>query len=211
MHYIQHRVNTLDALKTLPRDYGAEVDIRYHNNDLILHHDPFHHHEAHPETLTAFLNHWQHEGPLILNVKTEGVERELIALMAKHQVKHWFFLDLSMPFFVKYALHAQRGDIVGFGPQNVAVRYSEYEVLEYALSFAGKAQWVWVDCFTDYPLTPATTSQLKKAGFSICLVSPELQGHGVACISAFQQKVAAFDCEAVCTKRPDLWGDQSCK
>ena len=48
MKFIQHRVNTLQALCEVPRSCGAEIDIRYHRNDLVLHHDPFQHHETTP-------------------------------------------------------------------------------------------------------------------------------------------------------------------
>jgi hypothetical protein len=42
MQIISHRINTIKDLKNVDHSYGIEVDIRYHNNDIILHHDPFH-------------------------------------------------------------------------------------------------------------------------------------------------------------------------
>lgn len=46
IQYIAHRINTLEQLQQVPLKYGIELDIRYHENSLVLHHDPFHHHET---------------------------------------------------------------------------------------------------------------------------------------------------------------------
>lgn len=203
---IAHRINTSEQWAGQPQEYGAEIDVRYHENSLILHHDPFsHHQDPKPERLAHFLEHYNGQGPLILNVKTEGIERQCCELMQKYQIENWFFLDLSMPYFVRYSLLAKAGDIPGFSPENLAVRFSEYEPIEYALSFKGVAAWVWVDCFTKLPLNESTYSSLKQAGFKICIVSPELQGHSIDLISSFKTQLQPFLIDAVCTKRPDLW------
>src|SRR4030067_2525890 len=41
MKYIAHRVNTLADLRSLPREYGGEIDLRDRGERLILQHDPF--------------------------------------------------------------------------------------------------------------------------------------------------------------------------
>lgn len=206
MIYINHRINRTDQLKNVPIQNGIELDIRYHENDLVLHHDPFHHHENNPQKFKDFLKSWHHEGPMILNIKTEGIEQVCIDLMNEFKVTNWFFLDLSMPFFAIYAGHALKNRIRGFSPENLAVRYSEKEPIEYALAFERKAKWVWVDCFTHLPLDKNSYEKLKKAEFKICLVSPELQKHSMEKIIAYRQQIAGMDIDAVCTKRPDLWG-----
>lgn len=205
-HYINHRINTVEQLSHVALTNGIELDIRYHENELVLHHDPFRHHETAPEKLEDLLKAWHHNGPMILNVKTEGVEKACIALMNKYNIKNWFFLDLSMPYFAIYAETAKNKEIEGFGPDNLAVRFSEREPLEYALAFAGKANWVWVDCFTHLPLNNDIYTKLKDAGYKICIVSPELQKHSMNNIAAFQKQLAGMDIDAVCTKRPDIWG-----
>ncbi len=203
---IAHRINTISQLNSVPKDFGIEVDIRYHEDDLILHHDPFSHHKPQmPEKFSDFLACYKCDGVMILNVKTEGVEEKLIALMNKFKIKNWFFLDLSMPFFVKYAIHAANASIAGFGPENLAVRFSEEEPIEYALNFAKKASWVWVDCFTKMPLDDESYAKLKNAGFKICLVSPELQKHPLEKIAEFKKQLDGKKIDAVCTKHPDLW------
>jgi len=204
MIFIYHRVNTLEELSKVPFDSGAEIDIRYHNDDLILHHDPFGHHEKRPELLKNFLTEWRHRGPLILNIKTEGIEQRCIDLMNQYQVRSWFFLDLSMPYFVKYANFASAGSVNGLSPENLAVRFSEFEAEDYAMGFAGKAGWMWIDCFNELPVNANKIAYFKSVGFKICIVSPELQGHNLTRITEFKDVLSdGFD--AICTKRPDLW------
>jgi len=41
MKLIAHRRNTIAELEATDPKYGIEVDIRSHNNALIIHHDPF--------------------------------------------------------------------------------------------------------------------------------------------------------------------------
>jgi hypothetical protein len=205
MIIINHRVNTIEALKNVPTEYGIEVDIRYHENELILSHDPFNHHKEYSEKFETLLMHWHHDGPLILNIKTEGIEAACIQLMTEYKIKNWFFLDLSMPCFAKYAYLAGDSNNPFFSVQNLAVRFSEREVIEYALAFKDKVKWVWVDCFTQLVLNQVNYQLLKKAGFNICLVSPELQHHPITYIQAFKDQLISLDIDAVCTKHPDLW------
>ena len=208
MQKIYHRINTPAQLSEVPTHAGIELDIRYHENQLVLHHDPFRHHEEPaPIAFEEFLKSWQHQGTMILNIKTEGVEQECLRLMEKYKIQNWFFLDLSMPYFALYAEHAANKTFLNFSPDNLAVRFSEREALEYALGFKGKARWVWVDCFTHMPLTAENARALKTAGFQICLVSPELQKHDISRISEFKQQLQKdqIHIDAVCTKHPDLW------
>ena len=111
----------------------------------------------------------------------------------------YFFLDQSFPFLVKWARA---------GEHRAAVRVSEFESVETALSLAGKVDWVWVDCFTKFPLSRDDAERLRHAGFRLCLVSPELQGYPAEVeipklIALLGER--SISAEAVCTKRPDLW------
>ena len=88
------------------------------------------------------------------------------------------------------------------------MRVSEFESIDTALTLAGRIDWVWVDCFTRFPLETADAARLRDAGFKLCLVSPELQGRtDPVAIAAMRDEVAAkgIRIDAVCTKQPDLW------
>jgi len=194
MMLIAHRRNTLAELLATPVKYGVEVDIRSFGKRLVIHHDPF----VEGEDFVAWLDHYRH-GTLILNVKEEGLEPRLIDLMAEHGIDDFFFLDQSFPFLVKIAHQGER---------RCAVRVSEYESIDTALSLAGKINWVWVDCFTRFPLTGMDAVRLREAGLKLCLVSPELQQRtGDNEIPNFRALIAERGIipDAVCTKRPESW------
>ncbi|MEO8454622.1 MAG: phosphatidylinositol-specific phospholipase C/glycerophosphodiester phosphodiesterase family protein [Sphingomicrobium sp.] len=194
MEIIAHRRNLVSELVATPPHLGVEVDIRSRGDDLIIHHDPY----AAGELLEHWLGQFRH-GLLILNVKEEGLEDRLIELMAAHGIDRFFFLDQSFPFLLRTA---------GRGERRCAVRVSEFESIETALSFAGRIEWVWVDCFTRFPLDASAAKSLVGAGFRLCLVSPELQGRPAESeIPALRRLLEAegIAAEAVCTKHPELW------
>lgn len=187
---IHHRINTILVLKSLKEAAATEIDLRYHKNEIILHHDPFFEGEKFEDFLKEFNMSF-----LILNIKSEGIEEEVLRLVKKYNVPDYFFLDTSIPFMIKY---------INKGWNKFAVRYSEYEPLELALKFKNKVEWVWVDCFNYLPLNEKSYLDLKKY-FKIYLVSPELQGHSLERIEDFKYQIKDFKIDAVCTKRPDLW------
>jgi hypothetical protein len=194
MKIISHRRNTLVQLNETPFKYGVEVDIRSHGDKLIIHHDPF----VYGESFEVWLKAYQHN-TLILNVKEEGLESRLIDLMQHAGIEDYFFLDQTFPFLVKYSR---------LGVHRCAVRVSEFESIQTALTLAGKVDWVWVDCFTQFPISQDDASKLQDAGFKLCLVSPELQGRNAETeIAQFVQMLHEqnINAEAVCTKRPDIW------
>ena len=194
MKLISHRRNTIQELKSTPKKYGIEVDIRSRGDQLIIHHDPF----VSGEVFEDWIAHYQHE-ILILNVKEEGLEDRLISLMRSHGIKNYFFLDQSFPFLVKWS---------DLGEHRCAVRVSENESIETALTLAGKVDWIWVDCFTKFPLSQYESRRLIDAGFKLCLVSPELQGRDAEIeVPLLARMLNDRDIltDAVCTKRPDLW------
>lgn len=194
MKLISHRRNTVSELLATDSKYGIEVDIRSEGDRLIIHHDPC----VAGESFAEWIDAYRH-GTLILNVKEEGLEARLIALMQSKGITDYFFLDQSFPFLVKWSKA---------GEHRCAVRVSEFESIETALTLAGKVDWVWVDCFTRFPLSENDARRLKEAGFKLCLVSPELQGRDANVeipnlASLLKERNIVAD--AVCTKRPDLW------
>jgi hypothetical protein len=194
MKLISHRRNTIDELRATPVAYGVEVDIRSHGDQLIIHHDAL----VAGEPFDQWISAYRH-GTLFLNVKEEGLEARLIALMREHGIEDYFFLDQSFPFLVKWSKAGER---------RCAVRVSEYESVDTALTLAGKVDWVWVDCFTHFALSGGDARRLREAGFKLCLVSPELQGRPaepeIAQLAALLAE-RGIEADAVCTKRPDLW------
>lgn len=160
--YIAHRINTIEELKKIPKQYGVEVDIRDHGKKLILQHDPF----LDGEDFENYLKEYDH-GTMILNIKSERIEFKIIELLDKYEIQKYFFLDCSFPMI--YLLS-------NAGEKNIALRLSEFEGIDTILNMRTRVNWVWIDCFTRLPITNNNFSKLKGLGFKFCLVSPELQG-----------------------------------
>lgn len=193
MLIISHRVNTIGELAGVPVELGVEVDIRDYDGRLCLTHDSF----AAGEDLDSFLAAYRHS-QIIFNTKSDGLETEILRLAGKHKVENYFFLDTALPTLVKLSRR---------GVRKAAVRFSEYEPIELALRFAGLVEWVWIDCFTRLPLDPGTYAALREH-FRICIVSPELQGHGRSAIGDYRKCLYDMPPDAVCTDYPGDWSTQ---
>jgi hypothetical protein len=193
-HYIAHRINTVEQLKSLPTEFGVELDLRDYGSELVLEHDPF----TGGEKFADYLSHYQH-GTMILNVKSERIEHKVLELLVENNITDYFFLDSSIPMI--YLLSKS-------GEKRSAVRFSEIESIETVLLMADKVDWVWVDCFSKLPIDQHSYQQLKQANLKLCLVSPELQGRPED-IGTYKQYLAdekiVFD--AICTKQHniELW------
>lgn len=186
-HFIAHRINTVKELSMLPAEYGVELDLRDSGDKLILQHDPF----SSGEEFDDYLKHYHH-GTMILNIKSERIEHKVLELLKKYSISDYFFLDSSFPMI--YLLSKQ-------GEKRAALRYSEYEGLDTVMEMQGRVDWVWVDCFNKLPINPTTYKTLKKAGFKLCLVSPELQGRPDD-LSDYKQSLQKSNIifDAICTK-----------
>ena len=63
-----------------------------------------------------------------------------------------------------------------YNNKNIACRFSEYEPIDSFLAINDKVKYLWVDCFTNFPLTLDIYNIIKTYNdIKICLVSPELQ------------------------------------
>lgn len=194
MKIIAHRVNTARQLLDTDETLGVEVDLRLHNSSLVCQHDP----QRDGELFSDWLKSYKHK-TIILNVKEEGIEGLVLDELQKKNISDFFFLDQSFPYLLKYARQ---------GLSKAAVRVSEFESVETALSMAGLVEWVWVDIFGEFPLNKEEISRLKSAGFKLCLVSPELHNRNeLSELLALQADIDAlnFEPDAVCTKVPAHW------
>jgi len=193
MQIIVHRRNTISELVNTSENYGIEIDIRTQNDNLIIHHDPF----QKGEFFSRWLDFYKH-GTLIINLKEEGLENDILEIMSQKKINDFFFLDQSFPFLIKTSLR---------GESRSAVRVSEYESIETALTLKGKVDWVWVDFFNKFPLNFNNFNKLKESNFKLCLVSPELQNKSKEIVKDLRRHLEDqkmyFD--AVCTKYPNFW------
>jgi hypothetical protein len=193
LRIIRHRVNALSDLRALPAGHGAEIDLRTQGRNIILNHEPY----EPGESFEAFCQVWaadRNRGTLIVNPKEDGVESATLAILASRGIDDFFFLDLTIPTTVRLAVKEKMAKI--------AIRVSEYEPLEGALTFAGLCEWVWLDSFTGVAPSEELARELTKK-FRVCLVSPELQKYPPDLIPNFRHLLPHLT--AVCTKHPERW------
>lgn len=187
MIYIAHRINTIAELSLVPEDFGVEVDLRDSGNDIIMTHDPFSSGESFEKYLQKF-----HHKLIILNVKSERIEFRILELLKKYKVKNYFFLDCSFP--MVYTLNKA-------GEKNIAIRFSDLEPIENVIAAKDFVKWIWIDCFSRFPVDDEIYKVIKQTGLKTCLVSPELQGRPedlIKYVNFIRDHKMVFD--ATCTK-----------
>ena len=192
MIIIKHRVNSSKELKRLNNDYGVEIDLRSNNKTIYLHHDPY----VKGELFSKWIKHYDHK-LLVLNVKEEGLERQILKILKKNKIRNFFFHDQTFSTILKNMYHT-----------NVSIRFSEYEGLKKMNMLFNKIKWLWVDNFTKIHLEKKFFLFLKKQNVKICIVSPELvKKERIKEINNIILKLRKnnLKIDAVCTKQPKLW------
>ena len=187
---INHRVNTIEQLQKTPENWGVEVDVRDYAGKIVCAHDAF----ENGIELEKLLQEYKHK-MIIFNTKSDGLVNSILDLINDYKIEDYFFLDLANPTMI---------NLMRNGNSNFAVRYSEFEPIEFTLEFIGKAKWVWIDCFTKLPIDMQIYRVLKK-NFKMCLVSPELQAHPREMIKKYQEKLINFPMDAVCSDFCEDW------
>ena len=133
-----------------------------------------------------------------MNVKENGLEKELLKTMQCFQIENFFILDQSFPYLI---------NTINNGEKRCAVRLSEYESINSVLSLKDKLSWVWIDFFTKFPVDFEIYKILKKNNFKLCIVSPELQGHANSKCLDLKKFIKSNNMyfDAVCTKKVKFW------
>ncbi len=180
MHIIVHRVNTIKQLKTIPTNYGVEIDIRETNGKLILNHEAFGTGDLLKEYLKIYAKD-NHKGIIIFNIKEAGIETKVIELAKEYGIKKYFLLDVEAPYLYRASYKE--------GVHNLAVRYSEVEPIETLEYYRNKVDWVWIDTVSKLPLNKNIIKKLQ--GFNTCLVCPERWGRQED-ISVYRKKMKSL-------------------
>ena len=141
--------------------FGTETDIRDHNGKLVISHDMASNDAMLAENFFDIYCSFSQPLPLALNVKADGLQIELKALLQSFDVQNYFVFDMAVPDGLQY----DRQDF------NIYTRLSEYESTP---SFYKLAHGVWLDEFNHHWLTDSIIEEHLNAGKSLCIVSPDL-------------------------------------
>lgn len=190
-----HRVNTIEDLEGVQSRYGIEFDVREGpRNTVIVTHDPW----TRGPTLEEFLKHCGRHAFYIVNIKCEGIEHIVLELLYLRGIQNFFLLDCSFPMIHKLAT---------MGENRMAIRISEYEGIETAYEMQGRVEWIWLDVFSRLPVDVEACSNLKRLGYKLCLVSPELQRQPHK-LEEYKQAIGGY-VDMVCTKFTEQWTSET--
>ncbi len=154
--------NTSEALnKSFKLNFGTETDIRDYKGTLVISHDIADTACISVEELFKIYNQREHSLPLALNIKSDGLQDQLKALLVKYNITNYFVFDMSVP------------DGLGYLKYNIKsfTRQSEYEKEP---SFYEEAEGVWLDEFHSHWIDIEVIRQHLKNNKLICIVSPDL-------------------------------------
>ncbi len=160
MEIIIHRVNKLEELIKLPKEYGTEIDLRTKGSKIILNHEPF----KDGCNFIDYIENYNH-GTLVLNIKEAGIEDEVIKIVKNKKINSYFLLDVEMPY-----LHSSSNS----GNRNIAIRFSEYESIKTVEFFTKLVSWIWIDTVNELPIKKEHIKLISN--FKSCLVCPERWG-----------------------------------
>ena len=176
MEFIIHRVNTIEELKRIPKEYGCEIDIRTDGSKLILNHDPF----SKGDDFIDYLDEYKNS-TLVLNIKESGIEDTVLEEVRSRGVKSYFLLYVEFPYL---------DNATEKGERKIAVRFSEKEPIENLNQFKDKLDWVWIDTINDFPVNFKNKNSFKNQ--KTCLVCPSRWGRPHD-ISKYKNKINLLD------------------
>ena len=192
MIIVEHRKNLKTELNSVNKNHGVEIDLRLSHGELVLAHDPY----SPGEKFSDWIQGFDH-ALLILNVKEEGLEGNILKELNEKSIDKYFFLDQALPSIVKS---------IGL-KHSVAARISEFEKFTWTPEFA--PSWIWIDCFSgNWNYLDQELERISELNVKTCLVSPELQGRNDPSEVKNLKSILNnhnFRPDAVCTKESKKW------
>lgn len=154
--------NSMIAFKrSFSQGYGTETDIRDFCGQLVISHDiPSSESVSFEDFLKLFIS-YDHRLPLALNIKSDGLAKNINEFLKFYKIENYFCFDMSIPDTLNYLEEGM----------NFFMRRSEYEV-DNELYF--RAKGIWLDSFHLNSLDYKNVVKYLELGKKVCIVSPEL-------------------------------------
>ncbi|MFN4003710.1 MAG: hypothetical protein ACK4J1_03245 [Hylemonella sp.] len=141
--------------------FGTETDVRDCDGKLVISHDMAGQDAMPAENFFEIYRSFRQPLPLALNIKADGLQLELKALLRQFEIDNYFVFDMAVPDALLYIHH-------GF---TTFTRHSEFEPTP---PYYELAQGVWLDEFKEHWLTDTVIEKHLAHGKSVCIVSPDL-------------------------------------
>lgn len=170
---IQEKNTPIAFERSFSLAFGTETDFRDSEGSLVISHDP-----ASKDSLAAeaFFSAYRQHGqdlPLALNIKADGLQKMLAAVLLEYKIQNYFVFDMSVPDMISYIKAGLR----------VFTRQSDYEPNPVLYE---QSQGVWIDGFNSNWVGEADIENHLNHGKQVCLVSPDLHGRS---FDAFWEKL----------------------
>ncbi len=147
--------------RSFSQGFGTETDIRDYKGKLVISHDVANEQSIPFGNFLELFTYYNSKLPLALNIKSDGLAKEIYDHLKFYGIDNYFCFDMSIPDTLSYLKENM----------NVYMRRSEYEN-ENELFQCAKG--IWLDSFKsdDFQMNNILCYLLK--GKSVCIVSPEL-------------------------------------
>lgn len=148
-------------LRSFKLGFGTETDLRDSGGRIVISHDIPRGDEL---SLMDFFFIYQQSGcagTLALNIKADGLQKEVIHQLHSFGIQNYFLFDMSVPDCLASLNHGLE----------CFARFSEFEPKS---ALWDKCQGVWYDSFSETELDLDLINTVINEGKRICIVSPEL-------------------------------------
>jgi len=183
--------NSIKAFKrAFDFNFGAEIDLREYNGELVVSHDLPHGNES---NFDEILSKWNGNAILAINIKEDGLASILHSKMKRYSKENWFVFDMSIPDTIN---HLKIGN-------PVFLRLSEFEKDFHLID---QCFGVWLDAFNDNWYNLTLISEILNKDKKICFVSPELHGRDYQSLWSYIKPIAVDKNIYICTDFPQEAG-----
>lgn len=141
--------------------FGIETDLRDFAGEIVISHDMPKGDEIRFEDVLKILD--GRNLTLALNIKADGLAKEILRMLNKYNHTNYFTFDMSIP---EMYVQNKLGLTFFTGLSDII----KHPVLE------KNADGIWLDSFNEDWFTEMDINNIIKNGKKVCIVSPELHG-----------------------------------
>lgn len=154
--------NSVDAFqRSFSLNFGTETDFRDFNGEIVISHDIANSNCVSANNFFEIFIGYDISLPLALNIKADGLQKKLKALVELYNVKNYFVFDMSIP------------DTLGY-IENGIIFYSRQSEYESEPAFYEKCSGIWLDAFSERWYDVKTITNHIGNNKQVAIVSPDL-------------------------------------
>jgi len=187
--------NTFIAFeRSFEHGFGVETDIRDYNSTLVISHDIPNSGCLLFSDFLGIYKKYNSNSTLALNIKSDGLAKEVQKELVKNDITNYFVFDMSIPDTVSYL-------------RNGMVTYIRQSDIENNIHFVNKVQGFWLDELEKEWINSQEIEKLQKFSLPICIVSSELHKRDYLNQWRNIKNLVNYDSISLCTDFPKKAAD----